>query len=308
MWTARANLPFGARPNRDSNVIAFLPTGYTADQHKRAVSEYLGRGYTHMVGGPVTGNDCYHGKYPCERGLPDQERWDRYLDWVQSIWEAGLIPIYFAKPDHWEKPEHAEEWNTLDKLYRQPRAQRLLRVVVYCGWEPDGDRTLWRNDTYVSCLSRGARVFPDALRYLHASCDVEAPRGTTDAGLSDDDAWRRVSPYIHGYLMQSCLYINNEAAAPTEKLLNDWRAAVARMKARVARGTAAHTQTAWNDGRGLQVVAAEYASYRAFWSDWPERYARQLGDAAMCAGADGYLDGGTVSVPMTAAERAATCR
>src|SRR5438067_13388074 len=96
---------------------------------------YKAHGYTHAVTGPVTGNDCYHGQYPCHRGVPSQVEWDAYLDDLQEWWDAGVTPIYFAKPDETLEPG---EMAALDALYAQERAQRLLRVVVYTGWEPWG--------------------------------------------------------------------------------------------------------------------------------------------------------------------------
>jgi hypothetical protein len=308
MWTARASLPHGPRPNAPSNVIAFWPRIYTPAEQERAVAGYKARGYTHAVIGPVAGNDCYHDRYPCDRRLPDQARWNAYLDWVQSLWDAGMVPVYFAKPDNWEKPEHAAEWAALDALHRQPRAQQLLRVVVYCGWEPNGGPSPWSNATYVSCLTRGADVFPHALRYLHATCDVDVPKGPADAALSDADAWRRVMPSIHGYLLQACGYIHGSTPQPSPDFLANFRKLIAGMKQNFAPGGVWAGPSAWDPGGRLQVIAGEYGAYRAFWNDWPEDAARQIGDAAMCAGADGYLDGGTVSVPMTASERIERCR
>ncbi len=292
MWTARVAVPYGPRPGRASNPIAFtFYQLYSADDRARMVAAYKSRGYTHVVVGPAAGTDCYHGKYPCHDpsihgswpadDVPSQSQWDGFLDSVQELWDAELIPIYFAKPDKWEQPQYAAKLDALDALHRQDRAQRLLRVVVYTGWEPTG----WTRDTYMRMVRRGADVFPSAVRFLHTACGSEPPPD--------------VAPFIHGWLIQTCGYIDGGTPRASDTVIREWQATIADRAAAFRNGERGWPRdSAWGSGVPLLLIAAEYASYADFWRDWPENEARRLGDAAMDAGADGYLDGGTVVVPV----------
>lgn len=309
MWTARLDVPYGPRPGSPDNIIAFpFYTLFGPADRQRMISAYKRRGYTHVAIGPMAGTDCYHGKYPCHDatvegswpadGVPSQQQWDVFLDRVQELWDAGLIPVYFAKPDRWERPEFAARFDALDALHRQDRAQRLLRVVVYPGWEPNGTPSGWTAATYVRMVRRGAEVFPRAIRFLHTSCGVEAPRATSDA-VSPGGAWTGVAPYLHGWFVQSCEYVESRTPEPSPALVRDWQHTIAERVGRFRNGKEGWPRgSAWGPATPMLVVAAEYAGYTAFWNNWPEDAARQLGDAAIEAGADGYLDGGTVAVPV----------
>lgn len=305
MWTARLNVPYGPRPGAADNILATDFYGvYDADTKSRMLAVYRGRGYTHAVTGPVAGSDCYHGQYPCRVSLPNQQEWDAYLDDIQNWWNAGITPVYFHKPDGWETPEHAADLDALDALVRQPRAQRLLRVVVYCGWEPSGSKYGWTNATYVACLQRGAAVFPNALRALHTAADLDAPTGGNDdrtfpAGQGNVISWQRAVPYIHVWLVQLAGYINGPSEVPTAQFLQDFRAYWPDLRKRFGSGYAGWpTSSAWGVNEGVHVCYAEGASYTNYWQNWAERYSLDLGDEAMAAGADCYLDGGRVAVPV----------
>lgn len=298
MWTARLKLPFGPRPNQDDNILAMdFYQLYNATDRARMIQAYHGdRGYTHAVTGPNAGGDCYHGQYPCQTDPPNQAQWDAYLDGIQEWWDAGITPVYFAKPDNWSMGQ----MDQLDKLFSQPRAQKLLRVVVYTGWEP------WKyeitNAEWVAWVQRGARVFPNALRLIHTVADVDAPTGGDDdkklAG-GNATAWRNVVPYLHGWLVQSCGYACSGNPTPTPEFLtnfaNLFNLSMGSLRARFEQGYAGWpTNSAWSDGRPLKVYAGEFAAYIDYWSNAPEAQAVRLGDLAMAAGAAGSLDGMTV--------------
>jgi hypothetical protein len=303
MWTARLNLPYGPRPGQDTNILAMTFYGlYNASDRERMLSHYHDDlGYTHAVTGPVTGNDCYHGLYPCRQGIPTQTEWDAYLDELQTWWDRGVTPVYFAKPDGWERPEHAADMNALDALYAQPRAQKLLRIVVYPGWEPSGTKYGWSNAMYVTWVQRGARVFPNALRLLHTVSDLDAPTGGNDdqtfpPGQGNRLSWQAVAPYIHGWLVQVGGYVGGSSATPTPVFLSEFTKLFTDLRHKFTGDAAGWpTSSAWGH-QPLRVYYAEGASFGDFWRDWPEPTARDLGDRAMQAGADGYLDGGNVSV------------
>lgn len=303
MWTARLNLPYGPRPGQDSNILPTLfYSVFNRGDQLRILEAYLERSYTHAVTGPITGNDCYHGLYPCRTDLPSQAEWDRYLDELQEWWDRGIIPVYFAKPDGLDEPE---QMGALDALYLQPRAQRLIRVVVYTGWEP------WRyertNAEWVRWLQRGQSVFPSALRLVHTVSDVDALTGRDDdrtlpAGQGNAISWQRTAPYLHGWLVQVAGYTDGPNPVPSPEFVKEFVALFDKSRrgsyySRFADGYAGWpTSSAWGPGRRLLVYAAEYGAYGSFWKNWPESEAQRLGDLALQAGADGYLDGGTLPV------------
>lgn len=303
MWTARINVPYGPRPNQDSNILAMVFYElYDTPTRARMLADYRARGYTHAVTGPVTGNDCYHSLYPCRQGIPTQAQWDAYLDTLQEWWDAGIVPIYFHKPDGWERSEHASELAQLDALAAQPRAQRLLRVVIYPGWEPSGEKYGWNNDLYVRMLQRGERVFPNALRGLHTVSDLDAPTGLNDdqvfpPGQGNAISWQRAVPYIHFWADQWGGYVSGSTEVPSQTFLDEACKHTLRVRAGFHDGYAGWpTGSAWGPTTPLRHIAAEYAAFADFWQNWAERYSLQIGDWAMHCGADGYLDGGTVAV------------
>jgi hypothetical protein len=307
MWTARLNVPFGPRPNQDDNILAMaFYELYDAPTRARMLAHYHDDlGFTHAVTGPVTGNDCYHGMYPCRQSIPTQAEWDAYLDTIQEWWDKGVIPVYFAKPDGWEVASMASDLDALDALYMQPRAQRLLRVVIYPGWEPSGSKYGWPNATYVAMLQRGARVFPNALRGLHTVADLDAPVGGNDeqvfAGADlKAAAWLAVEPYIHFWAVQVGGYVDgdNPSPIPSPAFLTEFAKLWPDYKRRFYPGGGWYGQTAWNDGQPLRLIDAEDASFGDFWRNWPESTAFDIGDLAMQSGSDGFLDGGRVAVPV----------
>ena len=325
LFTARAPLSQGPRPGAPTNVVS-TERGWdwwTEADWQAAEAAWRARGLTHVPIGPLVGDDCYHGVYrPCNQSLDEGTR-DRFLDFVQRLWDDGFVPVYRHKPDNWETPDHAADLDRLDALMSTARAQRLLRVVTYPGWEPNGGsgpdavarKYGWTNATYVRMLARGARVFPNALRTLHTTCDTEVPIGgntedpalTTAAGFAQ--AWKNILPYFHVWEHQVCGYLDGGSEMPMPEFLAQLKWVLQNQPQRTRPGGVWYGGvTAWGPGRGLVWVLSEYGSYRHFWDDWNEAGAQQIGDFAMCYGADGYFDGGTVSVPISDEERARVCR
>lgn len=313
LFTARAPLSQGPRPYQPTNVISTVRAWdwWTEQDWQVAVAALRARGYTHIAVGPLTGDDCYHGVYsPCRNELTEEAR-DRFLDFVQRLWDSGLAPVYRHKPDNWETG-HDAELERLDELMSTPRAQRLLRIVTYPGWEPNGGsgpdavarKYGWTNATYVAMLSRGARVFPTALRTLHTTCDTEVPVGgdSEDRALVNGaagfaQAWKNILPYFHLWEQQVCGYLDGGYEIPREPFVGELTWVLRNQPPRTRPGGAWFGgRTAWGDNRGLVWVLSEYGSYRHFWSDWNEQGALDIGDLAMQHGADGYFDGGRVAV------------
>lgn len=312
MWTARLNLPYGPRPDQDDNILAMdYYQFYNASDRKRMLDAYgpaSARRYTHAVTGPVVGTDCYHGMWDCHNpdqpgmmpydGVPTQAQWDFYLDCIQEMWDAGIAPVHFAHPDGWSFEDMAQ----LEALYQQPRAQRLLRIIVWTGWEPS--QYQWSNATWVQFFKRAHEIFPPTTALLvHTVCDIDAPTG----GHDDDGivfpkdqgniySWRNSVPYLNGWLVQNCGYYDGGTPVPSPTFLQNFmdqfnpNAGRASLIARFRSGVSGWPTTSRNGGP-LKVFNAEVSSYADTWRNWPEEEARKLGDAAMAAGADGVLDG-----------------
>ncbi len=304
MWTAQWNGAFGPRPGQSDNVLAtaFIAC-YPAAEQLRLISEYKSRGYTHVVIGPIVDSDGYHGQY-CVNDWRTQ--FDRFLDLLELFWTNGLVPIVFLHPDNWT----FDQTQALTPLLTSARAQRLIRVIVPAGWEPA--RTEWSNATWIRYARWGRETFPNALNLLHTPTDLDAPLGNdalgTDLGtLSNGEAWRRIVPYLHGWLTQSAAFENPTAHGdpnqPTKTNFDNWRdqfdcAVTGSLCARFHAGYAGWpTTSAWGN-EPLRIYAGEYASYWVYWQHRTENEAKDWGDAAMRAGADGYLDSGRLPVPV----------
>lgn len=291
MWTARLNLPFGPRPNQDSNIIATdFMSCYSGTDKARIVEALKGRGYTHVVMGPVVDSDGYHGCYP-PRDWSDA--FDEWLDLMQYFWDHGLAPVVFIKPDNWT----AADLETLTPLFQSVRAQRLIRICVPGGWEPSEDTS---NAEWVRWVSWGARVLPNALRLIHMAADFDAPGNNDDFTQSSPlyigmaEAWHRVVPYLHGYLVQNGGYATSGDEVPTYDFVLNFQAQFNMPRGltdRFQNGYAGWpTYSAWGE-KPLLVYAGEFAAYGDFWQNFDEHYARLLGDIALASGAAGSLDG-----------------
>lgn len=282
MWSARLAVPFGPRPGRPDNVIAtaYFDAYSPADQ-TRIIAALKLRGYTHVVVGPLVDVGGYHHQFPPHdwRGAA----FDRFLDQLQTFWDNGLDPVVFIHPDGWTFERTRDEFTPLLKT---ERAQRLIRIVVPSGWEPT--RHGWSSCTWSAFADWARQTLPNALVLIHTVADADAPSGS-DARCRDAsaaDAWARVAPHIHGWLIQNGPF----TTAPVGD-------------SALARGFAAHFRanptrdSAWGPGVPILLYAGEQTAYSSYWKDLPEAASRAWGDLAMAAGADGYLDGGTVDVP-----------
>lgn len=298
MWTETLPLSLGPRPGSPDNVAAtdFL-WNYSPEEREALVANLRGLGYTHCVVGPIVDSDGYHGAW-----TPNdwRQKWDSFLDMLQFLWDHGLAPVVFIHPDHWT----LEETKALGVLFQSERAQKLIRIIVPAGWEPT--RYEWSNATWVEFAKWGREMFPNALCLLHTVSDVDAPVGTDERGddngkLSNADGWRRIAPYLHGWLTQTSTYERKDGYEGGLSNFQNWvnlfnPAIPGSYKHRFTAGYAGWpTFSAWGNAP-LKVYAGEYLAYWVFWQRVPKEVAREWGDAALRAGADGYLDGGTLPV------------
>lgn len=299
MWTARLNLPFGPRPGQDDNIIATdFMAGYSATDQRRIIATLQARGYTHVVLGPIVDSDGYHGQYEARdwRG----PAFEQFLDVVQLFWDHGLAPVIFIHPDGWA----LEQTQALTPLFTSPRAQRLMRIVVPFGWEPGKyEISSW---TWAAYGAWARQTWPTALVLLHTVCDVDAPAGTDargdDNGQGNQTAWARVVPVYHGWLTQSCAFADpighGDLNHPDKTNFQNWTdlfnpSVRGSYRDRFEHGYAGWpTGSAWGPSAPLLVYAGEYAAYWSYWHNRPEAESQDWGDAAIMAGAAGYLDGG----------------
>lgn len=285
IWTARSKIPYGPRPNQNDNILAmdFIDL-YDYTVQTQMIEDYKSRGYTHCAQGPFNGQG-YHGQYP---DIDYTNHFDDWLDVQQMLWDSGLIPIVFIHPDGWS----LEQMNTYDSILSRQRAQKLIRVVVYTGWEPT--RYDWTNAYWVEWLQKAKSLFPKALRLVHTVSDTDALTGGEDykiPGFTNGTAWINTVPYIHGWLIQIGGYLGMPTpdANAFKEQMQDY---VRDLYRRFHNGYAGWpTNSAWGN-KSLKLYMFEYAAYNDYWLNWPENEARKLGYFAMEAGADGYGDGG----------------
>lgn len=297
MWTARYPMPWGPRPGKADNILSIgAVINYPNLADRVAVYKaYTSKGYTHAAIGAWSA-EGYHGQYP----VPAMT-FDQWLDFHQELYDNGIIPATFIKNDNMTCAELEEK---LTPLYSQPRAQKLVRLAGPGGWEPSKDTP---NSEWVCWMKWGARVLPNAVRFIHMEADFDAPGNNDDftpnqpkfIGMAK--AWANLAPYLHLFFNQVGGYVFGGSEVPTQEFLNNYCALFkgsASLTDRFQRGYAGWpTFSAWPSG-GIRVIASEYAAYADYWKNWDEKYAQQIGDHAMLCGAAGYLDGGTLPVPL----------
>lgn len=302
LFTVKANhldgsgfcdLPDGPRPHQPDNIAVFASYYYTKEQRQCVYQLWKERGYTHGPVGPFV-DPGYHGQTP---GIDfRQDNGEAAADVIQEVWDAGLIPVVFLTPDGWT----VEQLRALDPIFKSPRWQKLLRVVVN-GYEQQGTKYGWSNAQYVQYLSWEAETFPNAVRGLHTISDIEAPVGngddTSKPGMSNGECWARVVKYIHFWLHQSNALFTPDHVADNGKTDGEnWLALWDRNNpysfvTRFTKGTAGWPTVA-ADGNPLCVVPGEYRSYITWWQNAPEEVAREWGRHALELGACGFMDGG----------------
>ena len=304
MWSSRWSGRYGPRPGQPDNILAmdYYESYEPAERQQMRDIYTTGRPYTHAVTGPLV-DEGYHGQYPAV-SIVSQVDFDRYLDCMQEWWDhpRRIIPVHFVTPNAWSEAQLEQLW----PLYRQPRAQQLLRVVVL-GWEPTDYG--WPNAEWVRRLKKMSEVFPNALWLVHTWTEIDAMVGGSDDPVVQRaqqsgtwaEAWANIVPYLHGWLMQVGPYQTAPSADPT--LAGNFEALFrprvsGSMWQRFHLGYAGWpTFSAWGASTPLKVYNAECTAYTSYWRNLPEASAQAWGDLAMQSGSDGFLDGGTVSVP-----------
>jgi hypothetical protein len=309
---AVADLQLGPRPGQADNVIAtgfFL--NYTEHQQDCIIAELVARGYTHVVMGPLVDSDGYHGMWAANdwRGA----NFSRFLDAAQKFWNGGLAPLVFISPDNWTLEQNIAEFTP---LLSQPRAQKLLRIIIPHGWEPARYGT--SSCTWALFGQWIRTTMPTALVGIHTESDADAPVGT-DARCNDDDhnwnpggnaaGWARVTPFFHFWYSQSGAFDNptgtgGDREHPELTNFQNWYrqfdpTVKGSYRDRFEHGYAGWpTSSAWGDGKPLRVMCGEFSAYWRFWQHRTEAEAVQWGNACMAAGSYGYGDGGSVPVPV----------
>lgn len=305
MWTVRLDVPWGPRPGQGDNCICIdYFEAFSQDDQDRIIRAYgpAGRGYTSAPMGPLV-DAGYHGQLPAEDFRGDATG---YFDAAETLEAAGIKVVHFLRPDRdcvglpWTVEDLDRE---LGAIFRSPRAQRVMHTVCL-GWEP-GPKYFYNNAWWVEMCQWMARTFPNALRLIHMVEDCDAPTGQDDdrKGLTNGQCWTNVAPYIHGYLAQYGGYVGSQEqgepwGSPAQR--HDYEAfkqnlpiAIADMKDRFATGRGGWpVGSAWGPTQRVRVYYGEGAAFADYWGNYPEEESRVLGQLAMEAGADGFLDGG----------------
>lgn len=289
IWPTRGPMPFGPRPGQPDNIIDTGCEAYSAADLATARGILTGRRYTHVQMGPFI-DPGYHGQYPAVdfRNNPGE-----VLALIESWWNAGLAVVSFIGPDGWT----TDQMRTLEPIFRQPRWQAALKMIVPMGWEPSEDTS---NAAFVERFQWAREVFPNALQYIHLAADFDAPGNNDDftpgqpGYIGYAEAWARVVPYLTGFLIQNGPYDSAPSAAPTlaTNFGNQFRADVrGTLRDRFVNGYAGWPTTCAT-GEPLDLIAAEQTSFRAYWNNLPEDVSQDWGALAMANGAHGYFDGG----------------
>jgi hypothetical protein len=234
-------------------------------------------------------------------GAPTQPQWDFYLDRLEEMWDAHVKPIVFIHPDGWTFEQTRDAFTP---LLQQPRAQRLIRIVVPTGWEPT--RYDWSSCTWARYAQWARQTLPNALVLIHTVSDVDAPVGVDELCNDNNnpngnaDGWARVAPYIHGWLIQNGPYPAAPANDPEHKqpFCDQFNPDVAHTVAWEFAHNGWPMFSAWGNGIRIRLYNAENTAYVSYWQNLPEDASRDWGDLAIACGADGYLDGGRVDVPV----------
>lgn len=289
IWPTRGPVQFGPRPGQPDNIIATGCEDYSAGDVAIARTALRARGYTHVDMGPFI-DPGYHGQYP---PVDFRTNADYVLTLIESWWAAGFAVVSFIGPDNWT----TAQMETLEPIFRQPRWQAALKQIVPYGWEPSKDTS---NAQFVARFQWARRVFPTALQYIHLAADFDAPGNNDDFTpgtplyLGHAEAWRRVVPYLTGFLIQNGPYTTAPSADPTlaKNFGDQFRADVSGSLRDRFRNGYAGWPTICATGEPLDLIGAEETSYEAYWHNLPEDASRAWGQVAMAAGADGFFDGG----------------
>lgn len=288
IWPTRGPVAFGPRPGADDNIIDTGCEFYGAADLATSVATLRARRYTHVQMGPFI-DPGYHSKYP---PIDFRMAPEFTLRQIEAWWQAGFAVVAFIGPDGWT----TEQMETLEPIFRQPRWQAALRLIVPMGWEPSEDTP---NAEFVARYEWAHRVFPSALQYIHLAADFDAPGNNDDLTpgtprfLGMPECWRRVAPYLTGYLIQNGPYGVAPADDPilANNFGNQFRADVrGSLRDRFVNGYAGWPTTCASGGP-LDLIAAEETSYYAFWNNLPESVSLAWGRLALDAGADGAFDG-----------------
>jgi hypothetical protein len=294
IWTNRAPLSLGPRPNQANNVNALDYYEHFSPSDKRtALRFYKHSGvYTHAPTGPFV-DAGYHGIYPAQPTVPTSSQVSDYVACMQSWWDAGLIPVHFVHPDGWS----LEDMDALADIYRRDDVQRVCRVVVPTGWEPT--QYGWKAQYWADIVQKvqgwfGANA-DRTLWALHTAADTDAPTGDGDDFPNGNaGAWQIVAPHIHVWLAQHGPYSSSPQDNPTlaGEFGDLWDPSVrGSYPNRLQYGYAGWpTYSKWPTG-GVRACAWEQTSFTAFNDgDWPESNSIAWGHLALERGSAGAGD------------------
>ncbi len=295
--------PLGYRPGQPDNAIftaEYINPGYSDADRAKMLSLYP---YSHVALNPILAKG-YHGMWPDTDYRGNIGEYQRLVD---GLWHAGKIPVLFLLDDtgvycngEWIDRDKIEA--ELTPLYSQPWFQQRGRIVVN-GWEHNYCAADWQ-----WVCEWMARVFPNALRYVHFQSGHGAPGWGSELAPNgpyenEGAMWWPIAPYIHGFLQQdtySFMGETDDGRTPDEQVLYDAWDFIRRFQT----GEPGNWPTAGADGTPISMVMFEYGAYLLTPSVGPGRFGtfpaaadgsvemgRQLLEVANIGG---YGDGGAV--------------
>lgn len=289
IFTARSNVPFGPRPNQDDNILAMDEIlCYTEEKQLQMIRDYKKRlTYRHCTFTPGPPSNGYHGQYGLQPDL--RLTIPQHKKLLQDWWNAGLYPVLFCLNADDGYPLTIEGTDALDRDFGPAYKElgKLIQIVVPGGWEPGGYNV--SNDQWVYRFQWAKKVFPNARVFcLHMYSDFDAPIGGDDGvaprNMTKQDAWTNLAKAgMTTFLDQVGGYTSSGNEVPSAQFISDFQDRIKYFINHFA-----------NWGIDVDYIAAEFAAFADYWSNFSEVYARQIGDAALSAGAHGYFDGGSL--------------
>ncbi len=254
----------GIRPGRSDNALftaEYINPVYDAAGRARMRTAYP---YTHWSLNPIVAKG-YHGYWPDTDWRGNIAEYQARVD---ELWGAGFVPVPFLLDDtgvytdgRTVNREAIER--DLTPLYSQPWFQERFRVVVN-GWEHN-----YASDDWQWVVQWMARVFPNALRYIHFESGHGAPGLGSELApngpyATEGSMWVPVVGYIHGFLQQDTYAFLGDSVddgrTPEEQVLYDAMDFIRRFRD----GYAGWPTNSATPGRGVDMVMFEYGSYALF--------------------------------------------
>jgi hypothetical protein len=299
-------LSFETNAARRTNYF-FSPSYVTKTPEQRAIirAEYKARGYTHFIVGPIYERG-YHDWWPGHDFREDVSGWVAIME---ELWQDDLAPWLWVFPDgpynlhggygsDVNPPDFDKARRELLPVFQHPEMQRVHCNVTF-GWEVT-------DNGWVKTIAKARHgleflrdAFPTAYRYWHGSVDNGAPCNYDEDGYGcEGDAWRTLTPLIHGYFWQTGAAGGWNLAEGRDPANRQHRIDqfIENLKYEINRFHGNHYRVGGltgADGKLIDIIAGEYSAYFELNDGESEEWGRSWGALALTfPGVRGFGDGG----------------